>query len=147
MVVLLLLYRLIIFAPPPPKKKPKNKLAKLLFCLLKQSWNQCKTDCYLVKFAEKISTNLAFFSDSFLARFVPNFSAKFPQNRPVFPQICLWRSQEIWMFSAAFQRPCVMKGYKGHLFLSPPTFFPSRTSIMSSLDQLYLKKVNVWITL
>ena len=64
---------------PPPKI---GKIAVLFY--LKSSWNHRKTNRFLAKFAQKMSAKLAFFNDRFSAKFVPNFPAKFPRNRPFF---------------------------------------------------------------
>ena len=106
---------MLIFSPLP--KKGQNSI---LFHW-KRSWNQRKTDRFLAK--------LAFFNDRFSAKFDPNFSTKFPRNRPFYPRICLWKSHEIWLFSATYQTPCVLNGlrhkssWSGRLFLSLPLLF------------------------
>ena len=38
--------------------------------------------------------------------FQRNWPRKFPRNRPFFPRICPWKSREIWLFSATYQKPC-----------------------------------------
>ena len=59
------------------------------------------TDCFLAKFPSEIAreTGRSFYE------FAPEnpwkfdfFPAKIPRNRPIFPQICPWKSREILLF-------------------------------------------------
>ena len=69
--------------------------------------NAAKFDRFLAKFAQKIPTKSAFFYHVFLAKLAPKISAKHPQNRLLFQQICLWKSREIWcFFPTTYQKPC-----------------------------------------
>ena len=91
--------------------------------------------------------------------FWQNLTQIFPQNSRKIGQFCCKcvseNTTKFWLFFCDLQRPCFMDGLRsksswpGHFFLSlsPPNFFPSQMSIMSNLDQSYLKKVKVWITL
>ena len=47
---------------------------------------------------EKLARNCCFFNNCFTTKFVPNFPAKFPQNRLFFPQICPLKSHEFVFF-------------------------------------------------
>ena len=140
--LLLLLHRLMLIIPPPP---PKIK-----------NWQNCRF-VSLKTFAKSVQNrllsseicqeNLCEVGFILTIVFRGNLSWIFPQNQLLFPRICLWNSHKIWLFSATFQRPCVMNGlhykssWSGCLFLSPtPHFFPLWMSVMSNLDQSYLKK-------
>ena len=71
--------------------------------------------------------------------FSANLSLKIPRNLTFFLRPI--RGPVLWMVY-------VSSSWSGHLFLSlSPHFFPSRTLVMSNLDQSYLKEVNVCITL
>ena len=140
--LLLLLHRPTLIIPPP-QKKIKN-------------WQNC---CFVslntfVKSVQNRSLSSEICQENFceigfilIIVFRGNLSQIFPQDRLLFPRICLWKSNEIWLFSATYQRPCIMNGlhyessWSGCLFLSPPPhFFASWMSVMSNLDQSYLKK-------
>ena len=92
--MLLLLHRLTLIISPLPKNG-QNCRPVLLKPFVK--WAQgpslsgeiCPENFCAIGF---------FFNDRFLVKFDPNFSAKFPPNRPFFPRICLWKSHEIWLF-------------------------------------------------
>ena len=79
----LLLHRLTLIIPPlpPPKKK---KLAKLPFCFIR---NVREISAKPIAFKRNWLDNICkigFFNNPFLAKFVPNFSAKFPAKSAVF---------------------------------------------------------------
>ena len=46
----------------------------------------------------KLSRNRPFFTNRFSAKLASKIPAKFPRNRPFLPQICPWKSREIWFF-------------------------------------------------
>ena len=46
----------------------------------------------------KLPRNRPFFANRFSAKLASKISAKFPRNLPFFPQICPWKSREIWLF-------------------------------------------------
>jgi len=90
---------------------------------------------------------IVFFLMILSAKSDPNFSVKFQRNQLFFPRICLSKFHIMTLF-CDLPEALVMYGlrnkssWSGRLFLSlsPPTFFPSQTSIMSNLDQSYFKK-------
>ena len=147
--LLLLLHRLMLIISPSQKKK---KLAKLPFCFIKNVHENS---------AKPISFFLSpgnFREMGFFFVFRWNFSQIFQQNSceisHFFHEFDSENPTKFDFFSVTYQRPCVMNSlhhkssWSGCLFLSlSPTFFPPQTSIMSSLDQSYFKKVKVWITL
>ena len=144
--LLLLLHRLMLIIPPPPPPKKKKKLAKLPFCFIKNVHeNRAKPISFFLSpgnFRE-----MGFF---FVFRW--NFSQIFQQNSCKISHFF----HEFDFFSVTYQRPCVMNSlcYKSSwsgrvvfFFLPPPLFFLHKLQFMSNLDQSYLKKVKVWITL
>ena len=46
----------------------------------------------------KLSRNRPFFTNHFSTKLASKIPARFPWNRPFFPQICPWKSREIWLF-------------------------------------------------
>ena len=48
-------------------------------------------------FANRV-TNRPFFTNCFSEKLASKISVKFPWNWPFFPQICPWKSREIWLF-------------------------------------------------
>ena len=134
---------------PPPPKKIKN-------------WQNC---CFVslntfMKSVQNRSLSSEICQENFceigfilIIVFWGNLSQIFPQDRLLFPRICLWKSHEIWLFSVTYQRPCIMNGlhyessWSGCLFLSPPTLFCFMNVSNVQSWPIILKKVNVRITL
>ena len=150
----LLLPRLTLIIPPPPPP-PKKKLAKLPFCFIrnvreisakpiafKRNWldNICKIGFFNNRFFGKICPEFFRQIPAKSAVFSANSSLKIPQNLAFFPQHI--RGPVLWMVYIIKLLDLVA------FFSLSSNFFPSWTSKLSNLDQLlYLKKVNVWITL
>jgi len=129
--LLLLLHRLtlIIF------REKNGKI--VVFFSQKRSSNQCKTDHFLAKFAQKIPTKSAVFTDRFWAKFPLKFSANFPRNRPFFPRICNWKSLKIWLFSATYQKPWKkFQKLKFRAILFQTLFISFRTNFRQKLRTL-----------
>ena len=149
----LLLHRLTLIIPPlpPPKKKNwQNCRFVSLETFVKSAQNQLLSS----EIGLAISAKLAFLTIVFwqnLSRIFPpssaksavfsaNTSLKIPQNLAFFPQHI--RGPVLWMVYIIKLLDLVA------FFSLSSNFFPSWTSKLSNLDQLlYLKKVNVWITL
>ena len=150
--LLLLLHRLmlIISQPPPPKKKKNWQNCRFvsLKTFVKTAQNQ-----FLSFIAQKIFTKWAFFSYS--GEICPKFFSKIPAKSAIFSvNLSLKLQRNLTFFQWPIRGPglwivYVIKVLDTVVFfsLSPSTFFPPLTSIMSSLDQSYFKKVKVWITL
>ena len=150
----LLLHRLTLIIPPlpPPKKKNwQNCRFVSLETFVKSAQNQLLSS----EIGLTISAKLTFLTIVFLAKFVPNFSAKFPAKSAVFSaNSSLKIPQNLAFFPQHIRGPVLWMVYIIKLldlvafFSLSSNFFPSWTSKLSNLDQLlYLKKVNVWITL
>ena len=54
----------------------------------------------------KLPWNRPFFTNRFSVKLASKIPAKFLQNQPFFPQICPWKSREVWLFSTTYQKPC-----------------------------------------
>ena len=105
--------------------------------------NQRKTNYFLAKFAQKISAQLAFFNHCFSVTLVLTFSMKstvFSSN------LSLKIPQNLAFFCDLSEALCYER-FMGQVldlvtFLLSllPHFFPSRTPVMSNLDQSYFKR-------
>ena len=148
--MLLLLHRLTLIIPPPPQKKENNKkLAKLLFCFIKNVHeNSAKRIAFQLNLQE-ISAKWAFLPIIFWR----NLSQIFQQNScKISHFFCEFVSEnptKFDFFSVTYQRPCVMNSlcYKSSwsgrvVFFSPPpaTFFPPQTSIYVQSWPIVFKK-------
>ena len=77
-----------------------------------------QTNRFLVKFALKVTTKSALFTDCFSAKFALKISAKFPQNQPIFLWICPQKSREIWLlFPRPIRSPASLSKPKKIIFL------------------------------
>ena len=84
----LLLHRLTLIIPPPPPP-PKKNWQNCHFVSLETFVKSAQNQLLSSEIGLKMSAKLAFFNNRFLAKFVPNFFAKFSRNRPFFLQIHL----------------------------------------------------------
>ena len=157
--MLLLLHRLTLIIPPPPQKKENNKkLAKLLFCFIKNVHeNSAKRIAFQLNLQE-ISVKWAFLPIIFRQNLSQIFQQHSCKISHFFCEFVSENPTKFDFFSVTYQRPCVMNSlcYKSSwsgrvVFFSlpppPPLFFLHKLQFMSNLDQSYLKKVKVWITL
>ena len=118
----LLLHRLTLIIPPlpPPKKKNwQNCRFVSLETFVKSAQNQLLSS----EIGLTISAKLTFLTIVFLAKFVPNFSAKFRKIGRFFCEFISENPTKFGFFFTTYQRPCVMNGlhyktsWSGGLFL------------------------------
>ena len=86
-----------------PRNFPWHRPIFLRIC----PWKSCE----IWLFSGKIPRNRPIFLWilTFLPRNQPIFQrifTFFPRNQPIFPWICPWKSREILLFSAKYQKPC-----------------------------------------
>ena len=79
----LLLHRLTLIIPPPPPPKKKN-WQNCRFVSLETFVKSAQNQLLSSEIGLTISAKLTFLTIVFLAKFVPNFSAKFPAKSAVF---------------------------------------------------------------
>ena len=55
----------------------------------------------------KLPRNRLLFNNRFSVKLASKIPVKFWRNRPFFSRICPWKSREIWLFFATYQKPCI----------------------------------------
>ena len=139
--LLLLLHRLMLIIPPPQKKKKNWKNCHFVLSekFVKSAQNQSLS-------SEICPENFCEIGFLLTIVFQWNLSQIFREIGHFFCEVVSENPPKFDLYSVTYQRPCVTNSlrykssWSGHLFLSPSTFLPSRTSVMSNLDQSYLKK-------
>lgn len=69
--------------------------------------NQCKIECFQVKYAQKTGTKLTVFSRSFFNKICPKLSVNSTEVGHFFLRIWFSKTHKIWIFSTTYQKPCI----------------------------------------